>query len=323
MNKDNVDVSIIIAAFNAGKYIEDTIKSILNQTYKCFELIIVNDGSKDNTVEKIKTIKDDRIQLISQNNNGQDVAFNLGFMHSTGDFIKFMDADDIINEKSIEIQRKALLKNPKKIAYGELYRFFGQFPIEEDIKGQQYYWRDMSPVDFLTVDGDGPFLQCGQIMLNKELINKSGLWNEDLILYNDTEFYTRVILNSEGIVFTPGSRLFYRSGHNTSLTSQNKRVSFESTYKAIELIAENLLAYENSPRVRKVIANMYYRRYYDIFPKFPDLAKKYKNKAILYGGQNLVIRGGTLYNFISATFGWKIAKLLSVSCSLFKKAINF
>jgi len=88
-------VSVIIPAYNAGEFIETTIKGIVEQHYSHWELIIVDDGSTDDTPEKIKPyLKDPRIQYLHQKNSGVSQARNLGFKNSSGNFIAFLDADD-------------------------------------------------------------------------------------------------------------------------------------------------------------------------------------------------------------------------------------
>ena len=91
-------VSVIVPVYNVGKYLEECLNSIINQTYKDIEMVIVNDGSTDNSldiIEKFKN-KDNRIKLINQINKGVSVARNIGLLNSTGNYIFFVDPDDYI-----------------------------------------------------------------------------------------------------------------------------------------------------------------------------------------------------------------------------------
>jgi FkbM family methyltransferase len=103
-------VSIIIPAYNSDKYIEQTVASVLKQTYQNFEVIIVNDGSTDNTQTILEEIlkSDNRIKLINKENSGVSDSRNIGIDASTGDFIAFLDADDVWLEKNLELKIKAL-----------------------------------------------------------------------------------------------------------------------------------------------------------------------------------------------------------------------
>src|SRR5436190_6409100 len=101
-------VSIIMPAHNAGKYIRSSIDSVLQQTYTNLELIIVNDGSTDDTASIIQSFSDKRIRLIEQANGGQCRASNKGLLNANGELIKFFDADDTMNPEHIMLQVKKL-----------------------------------------------------------------------------------------------------------------------------------------------------------------------------------------------------------------------
>lgn len=304
-------VSIIISAFNAEKYIALTLDSVLKQTWSNIEVIVVNDGSTDDTLSIAETFKDRGIIIVSQENKGQDSALNFGYKQSTGDYIKFMDSDDLINPEMIELQVKSLDGNQDKIAYAEWARFYN-----DDIDSAKFelfpFTKEMSPVDFLTSGPIGPMLQCGIMLVPRNLIEKSGLWDERLILFNDTEFYSRLLLNSKGVIFTSEAKLYYRSGLKSSISVQKSRKFFESTYLATNLIADNLLKIEDSDRTRNLIANIFFNQYFEMYPHFNDLLIKYKEAINNFGGTRIKPTGGSVFLFLRNIFGWKIAKLLQL-----------
>jgi len=101
----NAMVSIIIPVYNAEMYLKDTLKSIMNQTYKNLEIIIINDGSTDNSqniLEKFASV-DNRIKIINQQNMGQAISRNKGIKKSKGEFILFVDSDDFIDVETVQI----------------------------------------------------------------------------------------------------------------------------------------------------------------------------------------------------------------------------
>ena len=98
----NNKVSIIIPCYNCAKYLKLAINSALNQTYKNIEVIVVNDGSTDNTEEIVKSISDSRLVYIKQENKGTAGARNTGIKHSTGDYIYPLDCDDTIDSTLIQ-----------------------------------------------------------------------------------------------------------------------------------------------------------------------------------------------------------------------------
>lgn len=101
MHKDKV--SIIMPVYNAEKFVSKAINSVLNQTYKDIELIIINDGSTDKSEQIIKAVKDKRIQYFHVNNSGPSTARNLGIEKAEGEYIQFIDSDDYLNNDSTEI----------------------------------------------------------------------------------------------------------------------------------------------------------------------------------------------------------------------------
>lgn len=117
-------VSIIIPCYNAEKYIAQAIESALNQTFKDFELIIVNDGSTDGSENIINSYLqlDDRLQYYFQENNGVATARNLGLRYSRGEIISFLDSDDVWEAENLEVKVKTL-RNNKDIhwVYSDLY----------------------------------------------------------------------------------------------------------------------------------------------------------------------------------------------------------
>lgn len=113
-------VSIIVPVYNAEDYINDTIQSVLKQTYINIELIIVDDGSSDNSlnVAQLYQEKDTRVKVYSQSNSGVSVARNKGISLAEGDYILFLDSDDFIEENSIEVLLKTRQRQDELIVFG-------------------------------------------------------------------------------------------------------------------------------------------------------------------------------------------------------------
>src|SRR5690554_2487133 len=107
-------VSILMPLYNAEKWIEATIQSVVNQTYTNWELIVVDDGSSDNSYAIVKALsaKDKRIRLVQQKNRGACAARNMAFELSKGTYIQYLDADDLLSSNKIEKQLQAL-QQPK------------------------------------------------------------------------------------------------------------------------------------------------------------------------------------------------------------------
>jgi len=111
-------ISVIMSVYNGEKYLREAINSILNQTFKNFEFIIVNDGSTDSSLDIIKSYNDARIVVIDQKNTGQGIGRNIAIKHSNGEYIAILDADDISMPDRLQLQYDFLEKHPECVAVG-------------------------------------------------------------------------------------------------------------------------------------------------------------------------------------------------------------
>ena len=124
MNKIYPLISVVIPAYNAEQFLDETLESVLSQTYENWECIIVNDGSTDNTesIAKKWCEKDSRFRLTNKENGGLSSARNWGIKESKAEYIAFLDADDILTPDSLEIRINTLLKENVDLVYSNAYR---------------------------------------------------------------------------------------------------------------------------------------------------------------------------------------------------------
>ncbi|MFL9484389.1 glycosyltransferase family 2 protein [Chitinophagaceae bacterium LWZ2-11] len=115
---EGVSISVLMPAYNAGPYIAEAIDSVLNQTFPNFELVIINDGSTDNTEEVIRSFNDERIILINQKNTGVAEALNTGLKFAKGKYIARFDSDDVCLPQRLEKQLAYLENNPAYVITG-------------------------------------------------------------------------------------------------------------------------------------------------------------------------------------------------------------
>ena len=116
-------ISVIIGVYNAEKYLAETIESVINQTFKDWELILVDDGSTDNSQKIAKEFeeKDQRIKILEKENGGRASAINFGLKKAQGEYIAFLDADDLMPKERLEIEFKELKENKKiDFVYGDM-----------------------------------------------------------------------------------------------------------------------------------------------------------------------------------------------------------
>ena len=134
----SIKISVIIPIFNAEKYISDCLESIINQTLKDIEIILINDGSNDKTEQIIKEYakKDKRIIILKQKNKGAGAARNRGIQISKGEYISFIDSDDMFHFKTLEISYENLIKFNSDIVlfYGKKFKHKKDIIINEKIE---------------------------------------------------------------------------------------------------------------------------------------------------------------------------------------------
>jgi len=181
-----VKVSIVMSVYNAGKYLNEAIESMLNQTFADFEFIIVNDGSTDTSLQIIESYKDERIVLINQKNTGLAKALNNGIDKSKSNFIARMDADDISLPDRLQKQYDFLINNPEYIAVGSN-------AIIIDVDGNYVFSssRPISDEDVRQKLPKTPFYHPS-VMFKKNVFAKAGKYCESMVKAQDTVLFNRM-----------------------------------------------------------------------------------------------------------------------------------
>lgn len=185
MNNSIPKISVVMAVYNGERYLREAIDSILNQTFKDFEFVIINDGSTDRSLEIIQSY-DDRIVLITQENAGLAKALNNGIAVSRSDFIARMDADDIAYPERIQKQYKFLLKNPEYIIVGSNAKFI-------DMEGNFVHYSNL-PIKNEEMKGklpETPFIHPS-VMFRKDSFYEAGQYPEYMLKAQDYVLFNRM-----------------------------------------------------------------------------------------------------------------------------------
>lgn len=304
-------ISIITPIYNAEEFLSKTLVSVINQTYKSWELIAVNDGSKDRSLEILNSFakKDARIKIFTIKNSGQCVASNYGINNSNGDYIKFLDADDIISENHLELQYKAIENSPNYLASCEWGRFYNT-----DYKSAKFVaepvWKDMKSMDWLKISlaQKSDMMPAWLWLIPRNILDKAGFWNEKLSLNNDFDFSIRLLLAAEGVKFAKNAKFYYRSGLSNSLSQIFSQKAVEAAFLTTKLGCTNFLNAENTKETRLLCANRYQIWIYRIYPDYPDIIKKFENEIKSLGTTTVQIEGGRVLLSLVKVFGWKKAK---------------
>lgn len=208
-------VSIITPSFNQGKYLEETILSVLSQTYSNIEYIIIDGGSSDNSVEIIKMYSNKINYWISEKDFGQADAINKGFKKSTGDYLCWVNSDDILYPDFVENRVKQFEKHTDvDMIYGDVEQGWS-FDNKVVRKGKQQKWKEMISTCRVNVP------------------QMSAMWKRDVYLhiggldisYNvllDWEYFVRISKNFK-ILYMPGSHAFFRQHDDSKSIIYNEQ----------------------------------------------------------------------------------------------------
>lgn len=178
-------VSVIMAAYNAEKYIEEAIRSVLNQTLPDFELIVINDGSEDQTLNAIKSISDERIVIINQDNSGAANARNSGLRSSKGEYIAILDADDIALPDRLKKQVDFLDASPEYGIVGSNACVIDKDGVFVTNTNQALDWQSIR----LKLPAS-PFIHS-TVMFRSSLISTIGLY-PDITTSEDALFFLKI-----------------------------------------------------------------------------------------------------------------------------------
>jgi glycosyltransferase involved in cell wall biosynthesis len=192
MSAANPAITVLMPTYNAGNYIREAIESVLAQTFTDFELLIINDGSTDQTIDVIAGFNDPRIVVISQENKGVAPALNVGLQHAHANYIARFDADDICYPHRLQLQYDFMQRHPE-------YQIIGSAADYVDVEGNYLFTQD--PAGFSNAQIQElkysvcPFMHpC--VMYRKDMVLAHGGYNELAYTFEDHLLW-RTILESE------------------------------------------------------------------------------------------------------------------------------
>lgn len=307
-------VSILIPAFNAQEWIGDTLRSAISQTWDRKEIIVVDDGSADRTLAVAQQFESDGVRVVTQKNQGAAAARNKAFSLSKGDYIQWLDADDLLAPDKIAKQLEAFGQggNKRTLLSSAWGRFLYRYQRAQFVPTA--LWCDLSPSEWLLRKmAQNLHMQTATWLVSRELTEKAGPWNTRLLGDDDGEYFCRVLLLSDGIQFVLDARVYYRASGASSLSyigrSDRKR---EAQWHSMELHIEYLRSLEDSPRVRAACVRYIQNWLICFYPERLDIVQKAERKAAELGGHLDPPRLSWKYIWIKTIFGWGLAKRAQV-----------
>jgi len=303
-------VSILIPAYNAEPWIADTIKSALAQTWPRKEIIIVDDGSRDRTLSITRQFASRAVSVITQENQGAAAARNKAFALSKGDYIQWLDADDLLSPdkiaKQIEVAEKCASKRTLlSSGWGYfMYRTSKAKFIPTPL------WCDLSPVEWLLRKWEhNAHMQTATWLVSRELTQTAGPFDTRLLGDDDGEYFFRVIMKSEGIRFVPDAKVFYRAVASNRLSyiglSHRK---MEAHFLGMKMQIGYLRSIEQSERVWAACIRYLQTWLGHFYPERLDLVEQAQQLAAELGGQLETPRLRWKYAWMRPLFGYRLAK---------------
>lgn len=320
-------VSIIIPIYNSQDCIAETIISAKNQTWQNKEIIIVDDGSIDQSLSIAQSYACDWIKVFQQENKGASAARNYGLREAKGDYIQFLDADDLLDANKIELQLNQIILNKGDIACGSCIHFFG---ADGDFKQYHQFLKEFDfiekPFTFIKKLYGGfshipaSMVEIHSWLLHVSIIKKAGVWNEQLSVDDDGEYFLRVILVAQNIFYIPDAITYYRKRKSThSLAGQIlNRKGFKSSLAALDGKLEYLRPHYSLEEINLMFGKFYwekavlaYPQYLSLFRYCNKMAKEFK-----YTGPKFL--GGANATRLANFLGWRLVRCLQYIPRIFK-----
>lgn len=263
-NMNNLDclVSVVVPVYNVEKYIDKCIESIISQTYKYIEIILVDDGSSDKSGEIVDNYakKDSRIKVVHKKNSGVSAARNTGINVAEGDYICFADGDDVLMEDYVEYLLNLCIDNKADVAYTkDMFTTFYKKQIE-------------SPNIFIyTPEEATEAILCYNVpigvyskMFRKKFLDEYNIrFDENIYIGEGFNFNTSCFQRANKIVMSTHRIYFYRRDNDASAMTNFKLDKCKMALYAIENIKKNLVI--KTPRILKAWNFAYWHTHFDMY----------------------------------------------------------
>ena len=303
-------VSILIPAFNAEEWIASSVRSALAQTWEPKEIIVVDDGSTDRTAEIARRFEPEGVRVVLQKNQGAAAARNHAYSLCRGDYIQWLDADDLLAPDKVAKQMEAVSQTRnERLLFSSAFARFKYRHLQAEFE-PTVLWFDLSPVEWLIRKlGQNVFMQTATWLVSRELSEAAGPWNTELLGDDDGEYFCRVLLASDGVRFVPEAKVYYRAPWVGTLSHIAKsRRKLHAHWTSMQLHISYLLSLEDSPRVRSACLEYLQTCLIYFYPDHPDILSEVIKTAEKLNGRLSPPKLSWKYSWIGVFFGWQVAK---------------
>jgi glycosyltransferase involved in cell wall biosynthesis len=303
-------VSILIPAYNAEPWIAYTLRSALDQTWTRAEIIVVDDGSTDQTCAVARQFESDGVRVVTQENQGAAAARNRAFSLSQGDYIQWLDADDLLAPDKIARQMEVLDNcQGRRTLVTSAWGSFMHRPYRAKFVPTAL-WCDLLPLEWLLRKMQhNVTMQTATWLTSRELSEAAGPWDTSMLSDDDGEYFCRVILASDNIRFVSSARTYYRSlGTKTLSYIGQSNEKLEAMWGSMQLHIRYIRSRDDSPRVRAACVAYMQNWLIHFYRQRPDIVKQAEETARSLGGELQVPSLSWQYSWIKMLLGWRLAR---------------
>ena len=303
-------VSILIPAHNAQKWIAETIHSALRQTWPRTEIIVVDDGSKDETLAIARRFESQGVRVITQKNQGASAARNNAFSHCHGDYIQWLDADDLLAPDKISKQMRYVTQGlSKHTLLSSAWAHFMYRPHRAQFIPTAL-WCDLVPGEWLCRKMEqNIYMQTATWLVSRELTELAGPWNISLLGDDDGEYFCRVLLASNGVRFVPDSKVYYRAFRFDSLSYVGRfPEKIEAHWRSMQLHIQYLRSLGDNQRIRHACLQYLRDSLIYFYPERSHIVQQAEQLALTLGEPLGAPGLSWKYSWIEVSFGWVVTK---------------
>jgi glycosyltransferase involved in cell wall biosynthesis len=313
-------VSILIPAFNAERWLRETLLSAIAQTWERKEIIVLDDGSTDGTLALARSFESDILRVFTQNNQGAAATRNNAYSLCKGDFIQWLDADDLLAPEKVAKQMEALgdPQDRKILLSGEWGKFLYRPNRAKFIPSG--LWCNLGKAEWLMRKmEENAYMQTASWLVSRELTEASGPWDTRLLGDDDGEYFCRVLMASESVQFVSGAKVYYRQSGSSSLSyigASDRKC--DAQWISMELHIGYLRSLEDSERARTACVKYLQNWMIFFYPRRLDIFERAGKLATELGGEIEVPPLSWKYSWIKAIFGWRRARRAQLALQGFK-----
>ena len=313
-------VSILIPAYNAEEWIAETLRSAVAQTWQPKEIIVVDDGSTDRTLAIARKFESKEVRVVANEHLGAAATRNKALALSQGDYIQYLDADDLLAPDKIAGQMEVVLRGgSKRTLYSGSWAEFVYRHYQTKFEPSSL-WCDLTALEWLIRKMQlGVFMQTGVWLVSRELAEAAGPWDTRLLGDDDGEYFCRVLLASDLVRFVPESRTYYRrSGVNCLSYIGMSDSKMEAQMCSMRLHIRYVRSLEDSERVRAACIQYLQNWLPFFYPNRLDLIEEAQQMAGELGGRLVTPEQSWKFAIVARLLGAKRAKRAKASMVRFR-----